>query len=266
MKRAFAARGFSCSQTKACPNAARGFTLAEVLITLTIIGVIAAITIPNLMQVWKKHEVEVGVKEAYSILANTLKMAQAEGDGGISDMVETAFKLNSDQYDAYTYFTEKYLLPYLKYTKTCNVSVSQAECGIFTDTILKEIDGRQTSAGSLHSDYRYRVLLQNGMFLSVGNSRAGTGPITFHFDINGGKGPNKIAHDIFFFTIQGTTCTNSNDYYCPQKDFIIGGYEGTSKHVYDSADLCTTANGGDCAVFIQKNGWKIPDNYPVKKW
>ena len=54
------------------------FTLAEVLITLTIIGVIAALTIPNMMQSYKKHQVEVGIKEAYSILSNAIKMSEAE--------------------------------------------------------------------------------------------------------------------------------------------------------------------------------------------
>ena len=56
----------------------KGFTLAEVLITLTIIGVIAAITIPNLMQSYKKHQVEVGIKEAYSILSNAIKLSESE--------------------------------------------------------------------------------------------------------------------------------------------------------------------------------------------
>ena len=56
----------------------KAFTLAEVLITLTIIGIIAAITIPNLMQSWKKHQVEVGVKEAYALLSNAIKMSETE--------------------------------------------------------------------------------------------------------------------------------------------------------------------------------------------
>ena len=56
----------------------KGFTLAEVLITLTIIGVIAALTIPNLMQAWRKHEKITQIKEAYSIIQNATKMAIAE--------------------------------------------------------------------------------------------------------------------------------------------------------------------------------------------
>ena len=46
----------------------KAFTLAEVLITLTIIGVIAALTISNLMQSYRKHQIETGLKSAYSVL------------------------------------------------------------------------------------------------------------------------------------------------------------------------------------------------------
>ena len=45
------------------------FTLAEVLITLTIIGVIAAITIPNLMQKYKNRVTVTKVQKAYNILS-----------------------------------------------------------------------------------------------------------------------------------------------------------------------------------------------------
>ena len=59
-------------------NKKNGFTLAEVLITLTIIGVIAALTIPNLSRKWSDHADVQKVKEAYSILNNAYKMCIAE--------------------------------------------------------------------------------------------------------------------------------------------------------------------------------------------
>ena len=56
----------------------KAFTLAEVLITLTIIGVIAALTIPNLMQKWQDHADVQKVKQAYSILNNAFKLCVQE--------------------------------------------------------------------------------------------------------------------------------------------------------------------------------------------
>ena len=56
----------------------KAFTLAEVLITLTIIGIIAALTIPNLMQKWQDQHTVSAVKEAYAILNNAVKLAVRE--------------------------------------------------------------------------------------------------------------------------------------------------------------------------------------------
>ena len=47
-----------------------GFTLAEVLITLGIIGIVAALTIPNLTKHYRDKAIISGVKQAYSILGN----------------------------------------------------------------------------------------------------------------------------------------------------------------------------------------------------
>ena len=52
----------------------KGFTLAEVLITLGIIGVVAAMTIPSLIQSYKEKATVTAVKQSYSIFAQALKM------------------------------------------------------------------------------------------------------------------------------------------------------------------------------------------------
>ena len=53
------------------------FTLAEVLITLAIIGVVAAMTIPTLMNQTGDQEYKVGAKKALAILAQTATMSYA---------------------------------------------------------------------------------------------------------------------------------------------------------------------------------------------
>ena len=59
------------------------FTLAEVLITLGIIGVVAALTLPTLIQNQQEKEKVVRLKKAYSILNNAIQRAITE-DGPIS--------------------------------------------------------------------------------------------------------------------------------------------------------------------------------------
>ncbi len=51
------------------------FTLAEVLITLGIIGVIAALTIPGLISKWREKATVAQVKETYSILQQGFRRA-----------------------------------------------------------------------------------------------------------------------------------------------------------------------------------------------
>ena len=55
-----------------------GFTLAEVLITLGIIGIVAALVIPNAVSNYRKHIVETKLKQTYSILANAVSAAETE--------------------------------------------------------------------------------------------------------------------------------------------------------------------------------------------
>jgi prepilin-type N-terminal cleavage/methylation domain-containing protein len=56
------------------------FTLAEVLITLGIIGVVAAMTIPTLMAKINERQTVVKVKKAYSTLSNAMRILENDGD------------------------------------------------------------------------------------------------------------------------------------------------------------------------------------------
>ena len=56
----------------------KGFTLAEVLITLGVIGVVAAMTLPTLIQEHREKARVTQVKKAYSILSQAFTMAVQE--------------------------------------------------------------------------------------------------------------------------------------------------------------------------------------------
>jgi len=56
----------------------KGFTLAEILITLTIIGVIAVLTMPTLMSKIQKNIIKVQYKQKVSLIRQALKMSEGK--------------------------------------------------------------------------------------------------------------------------------------------------------------------------------------------
>lgn len=71
-----------------------GFTLAEVLITLGIIGVVAALTMPALIQNYRNQVVETRLKKFYSTMNQAIAMSIKDNDD-----VETWTYFNGDQKD-----------------------------------------------------------------------------------------------------------------------------------------------------------------------
>lgn len=80
------------------------FTLAEVLITLGVIGIVCAITIPTLISNNQKRITETKLKAAYTLFSNTVSMSEiSNGSSAFWD-----YNLSSEEY------TKKYFSPYLK--------------------------------------------------------------------------------------------------------------------------------------------------------
>ena len=103
-------------------NVKFGFTLAEVLITLGIIGIVAALTIPGLITKCKEMQYRVTYKKVYSSLNQAMKYAQ-EDDGVDLTLGNTISLPNSS--GGVTLHTSnvgeifKYLSRYYKSPTTC---------------------------------------------------------------------------------------------------------------------------------------------------
>ena len=76
------------------------FTLAEVLITLGIIGIVAAMTLPTLIQNQQEKEKVVRLKKAYSVLNSAIQRAITE-DGPISSWsgISKSYSITDDMSD-----------------------------------------------------------------------------------------------------------------------------------------------------------------------
>lgn len=222
-----------------------GFTLAEVLITLGIIGVVAAMTMPALVGKYKKAQTVSQLKKVYSTLSQGMLSSVYE-NGDSNDWVDTSLEISAE--NSQKYFN-KYWKPYLKIIKVCETPES---CG-YSSKWVKILDG---SASILIIDEtRTAGFLADGTFLSFVTVNWGTGlPLytksqSVRADLNGPKPPNVIGKDIFVFSIN----LNNNSV----KPACFSSNTATIKN------SCKIGGNGECCLQkIVNDNWTIKDDYP----
>ena len=181
-----------------------GFTLAEVLITLVIIGVIAAMTIPTLINKTNKQEYVSRLKKTYSTLAQaTGKIVAEEGSS-----VHWA--------DTRAHILERYK-KHLSGVKVCNVG---ADCfngaGMkYLDTDTYDYAWQDVSSGLMLADGTHLL------FTVVVNGIDPPFPVVIA-DINGNKGPNMYGRDGFWFRIKEYNIVPEGD----GQSMCPGSYQG----------------------------------------
>jgi prepilin-type N-terminal cleavage/methylation domain-containing protein len=169
----------------------KGFTLAEVLITLLIIGVIASIVIPGLIADTRMAEQKAAWKKAYSDLSQATTRIKMDNGGSLKGVFADSNALR----DAY--------LELLSYTKKCDKNQSTGNCWHANDGSSKYLYGGGITAWNNDAS----AILSNGTFVLFGflsqdctSTVAGTNPNlcgALTIDINGFKGPNTQGKDIF---------------------------------------------------------------------
>ncbi|MBP7212438.1 prepilin-type N-terminal cleavage/methylation domain-containing protein [bacterium] len=233
-------------------NRSNAFTLAEVLITLGIIGIVAAMTIPTLMQKTQKHQTVVGLKKAYTTMSQAYERSKVEnGDGPSWDWTL-----------GITTFMKTYIIPYLSIAKDCGTQNTD-DCGIRTKTWL---NGKTMECSENGCSSVYSVLLSDGTSC-IFDFHAG------HFvnivvDINGNKKPNIIGKDIFFmrlFNISDSGFYKNQDLdKIAMMDFYVNTRElALSDNRFGCNKLASASAAGlFCGKLIQLDGWEIKDDYP----
>jgi len=161
-----------------------GFTLAEILITLVIIGIIAAFTIPTLFNQTKNNEYITGFKKCYSTIANGIRLAQAKDGNDI-------FVITGEGVEATQNFM-RYLKPHLSIVKDCGFSTDSNSC--FPNVKYKYLNGEEFGYLSTVGN-AYKIRLADGS--SVAFLAYESGNINIYVDINGDKEPNTFGKDTF---------------------------------------------------------------------
>ena len=254
------------------------FTLAEVLITLGIIGVVAALTVPTLIQNYQKKTWVEGLKVGVSTLEQGFKKAMA--DDGVTDMSETSLVEAchdvSGTNDENTYKCYDLMKKYFKFIKIEPVSDMQALGdidNIITDTAkCKELVGKTNKWWYLNDKTKCRgwknnaYTLANGMRFDIALNKSkkyNVGNITA-LDINGSKGPNTWGRDTFYLAILHDGRVVPLRGYTYLKIYADGQNtdydEVLSTHHWSKNDMCsktTNEDGHDCAARVIDNGYKM---------
>lgn len=174
-------------------HAKSGFTLSEVLITLGIIGVVAAMTLPALVQKNNAKVLETALKKAYSNASQAYLLTKSQL--GVDNIHETYTYYDSSK-GGYIYASEfiNEFYKNLKIVKKINFYP------------YKNYNGTRDITSNIGSDYPSAVnILPDGSSIGViivMDGMNGGRNIWISFDTNGPyKKPNRYGHDIFKFMI-----------------------------------------------------------------
>ena len=202
----------------------KAFTLAEVLITLGIIGVVAAMTLPALTAKYKEKILITQIKRAYSDLQNALKLYAAQNEcSDISCISDTNSTTNELTVKLYSQF---------KGAKFCDINNNSKQCVntyIKAATPLNDGNGnlayidnfrkpffisangaafQVTQYNQCPRDVERKRKDENGNYIRDADGNIETYTTTsnicavLYFDANGThNGPNQIGADVYLFSI-----------------------------------------------------------------
>ena len=155
-----------------------GFTLAEVLITLGIIGVVAAMTMPTLLNSTNGAQYRTAYKKALSVLSQAVVLNVALDDYDLSQAT-TSSSTDTAKASLYSLFRNR--MNVVSDSGTSNVDSWTAG----NDNTAKFGDGSN-----------YTMFFNDGISFTFAKSAAQctqTNPCKGAIDINGSKNPNKVV-------------------------------------------------------------------------
>jgi len=184
-------------------NSYGAFTLAEVLIVITLIGIIACMTIPLLNNSINNESYNAMFKKKYSEIIQVYKKITQEHGGYYQCTYTSSGPVTTECQKFYNDLMANYNV-----VKTCkgDDNTSLGTC-LPADGILKE-DGTEIGSycygfnlsGQKNSNV---FILNDGTYIFVYPSGTGKWWPIFAIDVNGQKKPNQWDKDVFSFIIDG---------------------------------------------------------------
>ena len=210
-----------------------GFTLAEVLITITILGLIAALTIPALMSNMDRAAWSSGLSSSFSILSRGFPQMMAEESvdsldqtalwndlvGSANDLTTPSVDLKNElgKYFNITAISSKFPYDVFKFDK----STKADDIG---DTVRFEL----SNGSSMNIIFRKIPNEDCSTIVAAGGTLCEK-MADIYVDVNGSKKPNAFGRDIYLFYVGN--------------DGKVFPYGSNDTAIYDSSPEWNTTNG-----------------------
>lgn len=224
------------------------FTLAEILITLGIIGIITAMIMPNIISMYQKRVVEAKLKEDVAIISQVVK--RADSDIGLTGNIPSNLSGTSEWFD-------KFFKPYMKYSKICygtdgcwhnkdytkNLAGQTAYASYIGHIGVSTVNVKLNNGTNLNIDWQMPSTMEK--YMGIETEETG---IAIFIDANGDSLPNVIGKDIYLliFTSEGMHFAGEN-----QPEEVIDENCGQNAN--------PTNGGYFCITKVKNNNWKIPN-------
>ncbi len=210
------------------------FTLAEVLITLGIIGIVAAMTLPTLIQKHRKQVVETRLKKFYTNINQAILQAEVKnGDKRYWDFSENCTDTHSQV--CLEGFYNKYLKDNLKVLKTSYGSDDLGRGNLY----IYFPDGSGVALAYRGQDFRFYPEAKK------------------FFDPN-----SQAGRDSFLFMFYPTGTGDSSK---PREKYMLNkGVEPYLDVKWNGTREGLKAGANMYGKLIQLNNWQIPEDYPIK--
>lgn len=224
-----------------------GFSLSEALIAIAIVGIIAAITIPNVVASYQKQTMLTLLQKTYLELSQNLTVLQTEAYN------KTFYQsLLSLQGRSVTNTAGKFLVgdannkPYYNVLKDCETTAQPCFAASYSN-----INGNSTQAFSCNNGYN--VVLKSGTAMCIIPADAGN-PATVHIDVNGPDSPNIGGRDMFTFYIYDDFTIDEKDV-TPAK--VKDGTAETARNNLFNTSCLSSTTGEGCFGKILNDNWKM---------
>lgn len=220
------------------------FTLAEVLLTLGIIGVVVVLTIFALVGKYSDMQKSVALKKAYTNLSQAILMSQQE-HGELADWDRAPYHRKG-----MLEWSNEYIFKYMKKVTACEGGNSAIKCPTDADRICNA-ENKNCNSVTLRMAVYVLANGENIYIFSGGNPVAGKSDfLHILVDTNGIKKPNVFGKDVFVFTLW------LND----RAGKPLKSWGCTSSR--DMALTCCKNSSEKCAGLLELDNWEFKKDYP----